>query len=207
MKKLLSLILTFACLVAFGTQTIFASSLSFEKGDVKMVFEKERADVTVKKIYEDMFMSSNLKEAIVTYEEALELIKPTTLLIVTDTQSPRLLMFPDLINKVEKLSVIDHHRAGEAGYKETLSYYVETSASSTVELISEMFLFYNQNIEVMPFAASVMLSGIVVDTNNFTYRTRTRTFEAASTLNTMGADMVLVRKLLRDSYEEERRIA
>jgi hypothetical protein len=52
-----------------------------------------------------------------------------------------------------------------------------------------------------------MLAGIVVDTNNFTYRTRTRTFEAASTLNTMGADMVLVRKLLRDSYEEERRIA
>ena len=52
-----------------------------------------------------------------------------------------------------------------------------------------------------------MLAGIVVDTNNFTYRTRTRTFEAASTLNTMGADMVLVRRLLRDSYDEEKILA
>ena len=178
--------------------------------DVKMVFEKERADVTVKKIYEDMFMSSNLKEAIVTYEEALELIKPTTLLIVTDTQSPRLLMFPDLINKVEKLSVIDHHRAGDQGYdgyKNLVSYYVETSASSTVELVSEMFMFYNPGIEIPAYESSVMLAGIIVDTNNFTFRSGTRTFEAASTLKSMGADMSYVRKLLRAPMAEEQFLA
>ena len=112
-------------------------------------------------------------------------------------------MFPELLDKVSNVSVIDHHRAGEVGYKETLSYYVETSASSTVELVTEMFLFYNANVTLDKLIASIMLSGIVVDTNNFTYRTRTRTFEAASTLNTMGADMVLVRKLLRDSIEED----
>ena len=135
------------------------------------------------------------------------MIKPNTLLIMTDTQSPKLAMFPDILLQVKNVSVIDHHRASDAGYGETVSYYVETSASSTVELVSEMFLFYNANLEIDKFVASIMLAGIVVDTNNFTYRTRTRTFEAASTLNTMGADMVLVRKMLRDSYEEERRLA
>ena len=177
--------------------------------NAKMVFDPKLADITVQKIYDKLLKYENedIKNSLVTYEQAVDLIKPTTLLIVTDTQSPNRAMFPDLLNKVQNVSVIDHHRAGEVGYKETLSYYVETSASSTVELVTEMFLFYNMDVELDKLIASIMLAGIVVDTNNFTYRTRTRTFEAASTLNTMGADMVLVRKLLRDSYEEERRIA
>lgn len=177
--------------------------------NAKMVFDPKYADITVQKIYEKLqtYENEDIKNSIISYEDALDLIKPTTLLIVTDTQSPNRAMFPELLNKVQNVSVIDHHRAGEVGYKETISYYVETSASSTVELVTEMFLFYNMSIEIDKLIASIMLAGIVVDTNNFTYRTRTRTFEAASTLNTRGADMVLVRKLLRDSYEEERRIA
>ena len=177
--------------------------------NAKMVFDPKLADITVQKIYERIQTHENedIKNSFVSLSEALDSIKPNTLLIVTDTQSPNRAMFPELINRVSNISVIDHHRAGEVGYKETLSYYVETSASSTVELVTEMFLFYNANVVLDKLIASIMLSGIVVDTNNFTYRTRTRTFEAASTLNTMGADMMLVRKLLRDSYEEERRIA
>ena len=116
-------------------------------------------------------------------------------------------MFPSLIEKVKRLSVIDHHRAGDDGYQELLSYYVESSASSTVELVSEMFMFYNDNIEVTPLEASIMLAGIVVDTNNFTFRSGTRTFEAASTLKSMGADMVYVRKLLREPMSVEQELA
>lgn len=177
--------------------------------DVKMVFEPRLADATVQKIFEKIKEHENqtIYDAFVTKSEAKELIKQGTLLIMTDTQSPRLAMFPDILASVPNVSVIDHHRASDAGYTETVSYYVETSASSTVELVSEMFLFYNKNFELDPFVASIMLAGVVVDTNNFTYRTRTRTFEAASTLNTMGADMILIRRMLRDSYEEERRLA
>lgn len=177
--------------------------------DVKMVFEPRLADATVQKLFEKIKNHENqtVYKAFVNKLEAKELIKPGTLLIMTDTQSPRLAMFPDILAQVSNVSVIDHHRASDAGYTETVSYYVETSASSTVELVSEMFLFYNKSFELDPFVASIMLAGVVVDTNNFTYRTRTRTFEAASTLNTMGADMILVRRMLRDSYEEEKRLA
>ncbi len=177
--------------------------------DVKMVFEPKLAEATVQKIFEKIKNHDNqtIYKAFVNKAEAKELIKPNTLLIMTDTQSPRLAMFPDILEQVGNVSVIDHHRASDAGYTETVSYYVETSASSTVELVSEMFLFYNKSFELDPLVASIMLAGVVVDTNNFTYRTRTRTFEAASTLNTMGADMVFVKRMLRDSYEEERRLA
>lgn len=177
--------------------------------DCKMIFEPKLADATVQKVFEKIKTHTNqtIYSAFVTKAQAKELIRPDTLLIMTDTQSPRLAMFLDILAQINNVSVIDHHRASDAGYTQTVSYYVETSASSTVELVSEMFLFYNKAFELDPLVASIMLAGIVVDTNNFTYRTRTRTFEAASTLNTMGADMVLVRRLLRDSYDEEKILA
>lgn len=143
--------------------------------DVKMVFEPKYADVTVKKIYDELSVVPSLAEHFITLSEALDLLKPTTLLIVTDTQSPKLVMFPILIEKASRLSIIDHHRAGDDGYKEWLSYYVESSASSSVELVSEMFMFYNPGIEITPLEASIMLAGIVVDTNNFMFRSGTRT--------------------------------
>ena len=173
---------------------------------VKMVFEAKNADVTVNKLYSEL-LNTKLKEYFITYEEALDLIKPTTLLVVTDTQSPKLAMFPSLIEKVERISVIDHHRASDDGYKKLETSYIETSASSTVELVSEMFMFYNDGIEIDPYVASIMLAGMIVDTNNFTFRAGSRTFEAAATLKSMGADMVTVRKVLRDPIDVEKIIA
>ena len=177
--------------------------------EAKMVFDPALAGLTVQKIFELIKNQADhtLYKGFISKAEALNYIKPNTLLIITDTQSPKLAMFPDILEQVSTVSVIDHHRASDAGYASTVSYYVETSASSTVELICEMFLFYNQNIEISSLAASIMFAGIVVDTNNFTYRTRTRTFEAASTLNAMGADIIAVRRMLRDSMEEEKILA
>lgn len=177
--------------------------------DTKMIFEPQCAGVTVQKIFELIRSQedTSLLNGFVSKAAAKSLLKANTLLIMTDTQSPRLAMFPDLLEQANNVSVIDHHRANDNGYAETVSYYVETAASSAVELISEMFTFYNKSIEITPLEASIMLAGIVVDTNNFTYRTRTRTFEAASTLNTMGADMIMVRKMLRDSMDEEKILA
>ncbi len=175
--------------------------------EVKMVFDVNRADVTVKKIYDIMNKDPLLPTYFVSLDEALDLLKPTTLLIVTDTQSPSLAMFKELLEKAKRLSIIDHHRAGDDGWKNYLSYYVESSASSAVELVSEMFMFYNSDIIVTPLEASVMLTGVIVDTNNFTMRAGTRTFEAAATLRSMGADMIFVRKLLQEPINSEKFIA
>ena len=175
--------------------------------DVKLAFDPGLADVTVKKIYEELAATS-IKNYFIGLAEALDLVsKPNSLLIVTDTQSPRLAMFPKLIEKARRISVIDHHRASGDSYVNPVSYYVESSASSTVELVSEMFMFYNPNIEITALEASIMLAGIIVDTNNFTFRSGTRTFEAASTLKGMGADMVYVRKLLREPMKVEKELA
>lgn len=175
--------------------------------EAKMVFEPQKADVTVKKIFSIIEKEPDLYKNFVTCEKAKDLIGPNTLLIITDTQSPKMVMFPEILALVKRYSIIDHHRAGDLGYEGYLNYYVETSASSAVELVSEMFMFYNSNIKVTPLEASIMLAGIIVDTNNFTVRSGNRTFEAAATLKTMGADMIFVRKLLQENIEIERVLA
>lgn len=177
--------------------------------DIKMVFDVELADKTVKKIYEELISKhEEIKVDFISKNQAKELLKPTTLLVITDTQSPKLLMFPEIFEGANRVSVIDHHRAGDDGYKETISYYVETSASSTVELVSEMFMFLGNDEKTLPpLVASIMLAGIIVDTNNFTFRSGSRTFEAAATLKEMGADMVYVRKLLRESMNDEKELS
>ena len=175
--------------------------------DAKIVFEPEKADITVKKIYENIENDSVLKNYFVTEKQGLELIKASTLLIICDTQSPKRVMFPSIYEKASKVSIIDHHRAGDVEFNNLVSNYVETSASSAVELVTEMFMFYNDSITLNALEASIMLAGIVVDTNNFTFRSGTRTFEAASTLRGMGADMVFVRKLLRESIGVEQTLA
>lgn len=175
--------------------------------DVKMVFDINRADTTVKKVYGEILKDASLKSQFIGLDAALDMIKPSTLLIVTDTQSPKIVMFPELLTKAKRLSIIDHHRAGDVGWEKYLSYYVESSASSSVELVSEMFMFYNSNITVKPLEASIMLSGIIVDTNNFTFRSGTRTFEAAATLKSMGADMIYVKKLLQEPLDTEQFIS
>jgi c-di-AMP phosphodiesterase-like protein len=47
-----------------------------------------------------------------------------------------------------------------------------------------------------------MYAGIVVDTNNFVNKAGVRTFEAAAYLRRNGADVVRVRKLLRDNMDD-----
>ena len=175
--------------------------------DAKMVFDANLADVTVKKIFEKIKKEPSIANNFITLDQASDYIKPQTLLLITDTQSPSLVMFPDLLKKITRVSIIDHHRPGEIGYEGFLTYYLDSSASSAVELCTEMFMFYSSNITVLPLEASIMLSGIIVDTNNFTQRSGTRTFEAAATLKSMGADMIFVRKLLQEPIDSEKLFA
>jgi len=197
----------FADCDAIGSMLAAYHMVASSNVDAKMVFDPELADVTVKKIYTRIKAEPSLAEKFISFAQAVDLIKPQTLLLITDTQSPSLLMFPDLLNKAKRVSIIDHHRPGDIGYQDYLTYYLDSSASSAVELCTEMFMFYNSNISFLPLEASIMLAGIIVDTNNFTQRSGTRTFEAAATLKSMGADMIFVRKLLQEPLDSEKLFA
>jgi ribosomal protein L9 len=194
----------FADTDAIGSMLAAFHMIKTSNVDAKMVFDPTLADSTVKKIYEMLKAEPMVSGFFVNYNDALEFINPQTLLLITDTQSPSLAMFPELLKKIKNVSIIDHHRPGEIGYENPLTYYLDSSASSATELVSEMFMFYNSGITMLPIEASIMLAGIIVDTNNFTQRSGARTFEAAATLKEYGADMIFVRKLLQEPLESEK---
>ncbi|MGM9971529.1 MAG: 50S ribosomal protein L9 [Anaeroplasmataceae bacterium] len=169
--------------------------------DVKGLFELNNVDSSVKKLYN--YLEENDPEILTSLINPHQAeIKPNTLLISTDTQSPTIAMYPYMLESVKNLVVIDHHRHGDVSFNEPIVNYVEPYASSTIELVSELFMFFD-NVKITPSLATVSLAGLVVDTNNFTYRTGSRTFDAASVLKDLDGDMAMVRNLLRDSFDIE----
>ena len=97
--------------------------------------------------------------------------------------------------------VIDHHRRGEDFISNPTLVYMEPYASSTAELITELLEYQPKNEKVVTLEATALLSGIIVDTKSFTLRTGARTFEAASYLRTLGADTVLIQRLLKEDVD------
>ncbi len=173
--------------------------------DTKAVFEIEKTDDSVKKFYD--YIKANepeLLEDLISPSQAD--IKSTTLLISVDTQGPNIVMYPELLDLCKRLVVIDHHRHNDVSFNEPIVNYVEPYASSATELLTEFFNFFEE-ARISPVLATTCLSGIVVDTNNFTYRTGSRTFEAASILKELDGDMALVRSLLRDGFDTETLLA
>ena len=124
------------------------------------------------------------------------------LLFVVDTHIPHLTAAPQLLEWINRVIVIDHHRRSENFVKNPLMVYIETSASSTCELVTELIMYFsNDDVELSRMAATALYSGIVVDTKQFAVQTGARTFDAASYLKRCGADPVIVRNLFRSDYE------
>ena len=122
-------------------------------------------------------------------------------LIVVDTHIPHLVADPTLLDRVHQVVVIDHHRRSENFIKSPLLVYIEPAASSTSELITELLMYFGDDIRLGRLDATALYSGIVVDTKNFAVQTGVRTFDAAAFLRRSGADPVMVRHLFRSDYD------
>lgn len=138
------------------------------------------------------------------FVRARDLMTITTvhpLLIVVDTHIPYLVAAPELLERVSQVVVIDHHRRSEHCITNSLLIYIEPASSSTSELVTELLMYYSEDLVLSRLDATALYSGIIVDTKNFAVQTGVRTFDAAAYLRRAGADPVLVRHLFRTDYE------
>ena len=143
--------------------------------------------------YEDLFMEP---------DEAMVESDYNTLLIVVDTNRPDYVESPSLLESINKVAVIDHHRRA-ASYIEKFALNLhEPYASSTAELVSELLQYMVQTSEIRREEAECMLAGIYLDTKGFSVKTGVRTFEAAAYLKRAGAEMVSVKKLFQSTFQE-----
>ena len=127
-------------------------------------------------------------------ERALAMADDKSLVIVLDAHRPSIVESIDLINKVERLAVIDHHRKAEDVLPNQTISYMESYASSAAELVTEMLQYVVEKREMKKIEADGLLAGIMLDTNRFAVKAGVRTFEAASWLRRAGADPQNVRR-------------
>jgi c-di-AMP phosphodiesterase-like protein len=154
-------------------------------------------DELVKKIqntkgYEDLFIKSS---------EVKNTVDQNSLLIVVDTHRPSHLTYPEIVDIIDRIAVIDHHRRGKEFIDKALLVYLEPYASSASELVTEILQYIVDKIDIKPIEAEALMAGISVDTKNFTFRTGSRTFEAASFLRRKGADTTSVKQLFQNDIE------
>ncbi|MBD7984181.1 DHH family phosphoesterase [Sporosarcina sp. Sa2YVA2] len=167
----------------------------------QVVINFDELDGSVTRLMTEIKKDEELYSQFVDPETALDLVTEKTLLVVVDTHKPSMVIDERLIAKAEKVVVLDHHRRGEEFINNTMLVYMEPYASSTAELVTELLEYQPKREKLTMLEATALLAGIVVDTKSFTLRTGSRTFEAASYLRTLGADTVLVQRLLKEDIE------
>ncbi|MBF0710513.1 MULTISPECIES: DHH family phosphoesterase [unclassified Gemella] len=166
-----------------------------------IVLNEEDKDETISKIMQEVNKHENLKNIFITNDQVDDLISSKTTLVVVDTSAPDRVLNTSLLDKITKKVVIDHHRRGEEIIENPLLSYIEPYASSTAELISELLAYETKGNNIGSLSASLMLGGIVVDSQNFTLRTGSRTFDAAAYLRSQGADPVKIKNILKEPLE------
>lgn len=164
--------------------------------ETHIVLSKERD--TCRKMAEAIEKSGEVEGLIIDAGEAKSLVTDKTVLVVVDTHIPELVAAPELLKKVKKRVVIDHHRRAKSIIETPLLTYMEPSASSASELVTELIQYYGGDEEMNEIEASCLYAGIVVDTKSFTVQTSVRTFDAASYLRRCGANTQLVHRLFAE---------
>ncbi len=134
--------------------------------------------------------------------EAEQILNEKTLVLMVDHHSSTQSNAAIIIEKAQKIVVIDHHRRQSDFSFNPLLVYMETAASSTSEMVSELILYQQRTVELSPEEANFVLSGIIIDTNRFRTRTGSRTFEASALIRQYGADPTVCDDFLKDEFKE-----
>ncbi len=140
-------------------------------------------------------------------EQAAEMMREDSVLVVVDTQRASNTVAPDLLGRAEHIVLIDHHRRNADYIDNATLHYLETRASSASEMVTEVIQYFADNVRPAAFTCSALLAGITVDTKQFAFNVGSRTFDAAGYLRRNGADLSSVKQMFQNDYQSYVRCA
>jgi c-di-AMP phosphodiesterase-like protein len=173
-----------------GLYEIFKS----KKKDCYLVIDDRKSELGVSKVLKaikndyKIIKSKNIKEYLTNQD----------LLIIADTNKKKLLSNTHILNYFDDIIVIDHHETSNESIRK--AYSIIESLSSTCEIVAELLRSYR--LKLSPYINTLILSGIVLDTNNFILKTTSNTHDIASYLIRNGADIIEVQYLLKQDFKE-----
>lgn len=160
-----------------------------------IIIDDKKNEVGVKKVLD----SCNKNIKIIRSNEIDKYKKDDSLLVILDTSKEILLQSPDLVNSFSNILNIDHHDKTKDSLKATLSI-IDEEASSACEMIS-LFLKENE-IKINSSLATLLLSGIILDTNYFRLKADADTFYMAYYLSKCGGKVTDVNELLKQNLKD-----
>lgn len=183
---------------ALGSCIGLSLLLKKKKKDCYIIIDDEDHELGVEKVLKELEGCINVIKS----ENIGKVINPKdskNLLIILDTNKTDLVQNKDVLKKIDKKLVIDHHDMGKTTIKD-VDIINDTESSSTCEMITKLIEHYDLDID--SYYATILLSGIVLDTNNFTLKTSKDTYYSAFYLASLGASAKKVQYLLKQDIEE-----
>ena len=153
-------------------------------------------------LIERMQKEEAYKAAFISPKEAGQLADGRTLLVVVDTNRPEQVEDAELLEKCNRVAVIDHHRVAATYIHNAALGFIEPYASSACELVTEILQEVTDLTDLLRCEAEALLAGMVLDTKSFSLRTGERTFDAAAYLRRGGADTAEVKKLFQSGMDD-----
>ncbi|MCL2384123.1 MAG: DHH family phosphoesterase [Oscillospiraceae bacterium] len=190
---------------SFGSSLgLYRLAKTFEK-DVYIV--NNTYGLTLESFIKSLEKKEEYEDVVIDKHKALSEINENTLLIIADTHKKTYVEAPELLEKTEKIVVIDHHRKSADFIENAILSFHEAYASSTAELVTEIIEYASKDVVLEKIEAEGLYAGIMVDTKNFTFKTGVRTFEAAAYLRKYGIDIIEIKKWFQSDLESYNLIA
>lgn len=181
--------------------------------EIAKAFDKEAYiiadtfDNTVKQLIYDNFTDKS--SIIYNSNFALRNTDEKSLVVFVDIADPERTDNVNAINQVNRdnIFVFDHHRLAKSiEFAPKTNCYVETGSSSAAEIITEVISFFEHKMAISQLAAQLLLNGIYLDTSQFSKSVTPRTYDAASWLESKGANSLKSGELLKIDEQTEEKI-
>ncbi|MBQ9070258.1 MAG: DHH family phosphoesterase [Clostridia bacterium] len=169
---------------------------------IKVNVAVDMRDANLQPCIEMMQRCEDYSQVFIDSAEAFDLVSPDTLVVLVDHNNFERSQFSDIAKRANKVVIIDHHRKIDVMPESVDISYIEPSASSTCELLAEMLEVAVLSQNIKKEEADLLLSGILLDTKQFTRNTGTRTFGAAQYLQGAGASPTDVYDLFKTSPDD-----
>ena len=191
-----------ADLDAIGSALGLYSFAKMFKNDVHIVYDEKLVETKTKKAFKDLFTKEEIQEMTYSIKQANYHIGNNSLLILTDVHRPSIVMASSVLDKADRVAIIDHHRRGEEYVDSPVFVQIEPSASSASELVTEIIKYSPKHVDLDERKATFMLAGILLDTNYYRQKTGATTYDASLVLKDYGADNSKADYFLKEEYEE-----
>lgn len=138
--------------------------------------------------------------------EARQLVTAKSLLIMVDHSKLALTLSEPFYSQFDEVIIVDHHRRDDDFPANASLSFIESGASSASELVTELLQFQNAKKRISRLQASVLMAGIMLDTNQFSTRVTSRTFDVASYLRRQGSDNLEIKAMSAQNFEDYRQV-